>query len=426
MAKWHLRRIRDPHAHAMRMLMFWDPVTPEEARGVLGDELPLDRLLDAGLLVREAGGIVSAFVFQLLADLYVMSDDMRAGGEAVMGAAPSTRSLAAVARPRIHTGSALDLGCGAGPVALLLARSASRVVASDVSPRALDFCRINLALHAVENVELRRGDLFETVRGERFDRIAAHPPFVARPDGARACTFVHGGTRGDELPLRVLSGASQHLTPGGRALVLGDWPVVEGDPLDARVRASVGQGSTDVLVLQSPPKNLDEYCTLLAAVEHRELGDPFARAVLAHRDHLERLGLRGLALALVVLAPGTGWTAHVPVRHVNDAPIGADAVERILASHSLASGPAPALAASRLRFPAGSRRTEQPMPDGTAPSLVVQPPPGSPEWPAVLDARVAALVARIAGAPSVADAGGTDAVDAAREALRRGALAVDS
>src|ERR1019366_6647185 len=115
-----------------------------------------------------------------------------------------------------------------------------------------------------------------------------------------------------EMPLRVLAGAAEHLAPGGRAVVLGDWPLVEGDSLDARARAAVAAAATDVLVLPSPAKNLDEYCAVYAAMEHRELGEAFAKAAIAHRDHLERLGLRGIALACVVVAPGVGWTSLVP------------------------------------------------------------------------------------------------------------------
>jgi hypothetical protein len=61
------------------------------------------------------------------------------------------------------------------------------------------------------------------------------------------------------------------------------------------------------------------------------------------------------------------------------------------------------------------------MPDGAPPSSVVQLPPGRPEWPAVLEAPLAACVARIARSARVGDAG-AGAVEAAREGLLRGAL----
>ena len=424
---WTARRLRDPAAFAARLFILHDPVTEQEATAALGDLRPLR---DGGLVEDVAAGLTSRLHLAVAGDLYLLGDLPGLGGDAVMPICGATMELVRATLPAAAVGSVLDLGCGGAPVGLLLARAARRVVATDVNPRALAFARVNAALNGVTNVELRLGDLYETVRGERFDRIAAHPPFVARPAGARASTFVHGGARGDELPLRVLAGAAEHLTPGGRAVVLGDWPVVDGDPLDARVRAAVGPGAADVLVLESPPKNLDEYCALHTAVEHRELGEAFAQAAIAHRDHLETLRLRGLALACVVVAPGNGWTSHLPVRHVSDVPITAESVDRMLAARRLAFSGDEAIATAKLRLPEGARLVEQPMPGGAPPSAIVQLPTGRPEWPVVLDAASAAWLARIASAGSVRDAArGTPAeepaaVGAARDALLRGALDV--
>ncbi|HEY6461953.1 MAG TPA: methyltransferase, partial [Polyangiaceae bacterium] len=320
MRTWHARRMRDTAGTLGRLFLLHDPVDRADAREALGEVGPL---VDAGLLEDGPSGVTSPLHLALVGDAFCFGDVPGLGGDAVMPVCGGTLELVRAALPATPVASALDLGCGAGPVAILLARVAARVVASDISPRALAFARFNLALNGVTNVELREGDLYATVRGERFDRIASHPPFVARPQGAAASTFVHGGARGDELPLRVLAGAAEHLAPSGRAIVLGDWPLADGDALDARIRTAMGAspGPTDLLVLQSPPKNLDEYCTLLAAVEHRTLGEPFARAAIAHREHLDRLGLRGLALACVVVTraqEAPGWTALVPVRHATD------------------------------------------------------------------------------------------------------------
>ncbi|HEY3819459.1 MAG TPA: methyltransferase [Polyangiaceae bacterium] len=420
MRVWHARRMNEPAAVAVRVFVLHDPVAPGEAQEALGDLAPLR---EAGFVEERDGGIVSRVHLALAGGVLCFGDLPGLGGEAVMPVCGATLELVRAVLPGAPVERALDLGCGAAPVALLLARSVRHVVATDVNPRAALYARLNAAVNGVENLDVRVGDLYETVGGERFDRVAAHPPFVARPATAPASTFIHGGTRGDELPLRVLARARDHLTPGGRAVVLGDWPVVDGDALEARVRAAVGSGGVDVLVLQSPSKNLDEYCVLLAAVEHGELGSAFARAAIAHREHLEQLGMRGLALACVVLTPGSGWTSMVPVRHVHDAPLTGDAIDRLISARRLAFGPPEALAKARLRVPTGARLVEQPMPGGAPLSVVVQLPAGRPEWPAVLDGALATRVARIAGAARVEEAG-DEAMAAAREALLRGALDV--
>ena len=418
MRTWHARRMKEPAAAAARLFMLHDPVEAGEAREALGDLAPLR---EAGFVEEGDGGVVSRVHVALAAGLCCFGDLPGLGGEAVMPICGATMELVRAVMPASPVDAVLDIGCGAAPVGLLLARMARRVVATDLNPRAALFAQLNAAVNGIDNLEVRVGDLYETVRGERFDRIAAHPPFVARPAGVRASTFVHGGTRGDELPLRVLAGAPEHLAPGGRAVVLGDWPVIDGDPLDARVRGAVGQGPVDVMVLQSPAKNLDEYCALHAAVEHRQLGAAFASAAIAHREHLDALALRGLTLACVVVAPGAEWTSLVPIRHVHDVPVTAEAVERLLAARVLAFGPREALAGARLRVPAGARLVEQPMPDGGPPSVVVQLPAGRPEWPAVLEAGLAARIARIAEVERV-DEAGEGAVEAAREGVLRGVL----
>src|SRR5215467_4526104 len=58
---WHLRQRNDPAARAMRLLVYADPVTDDEARDALGP-LSTDELVAIGLLERVAGGrIVSRF-----------------------------------------------------------------------------------------------------------------------------------------------------------------------------------------------------------------------------------------------------------------------------------------------------------------------------------------------------------------------------
>lgn len=436
---WNARRISEPAAAAARLFMLHDAVSPDEVRTALGDYAPLR---DRGLVEDTDYGVVCRFHLALAAGAYCFGDRPGAHEGAVPPLCGATLDLVRAALPRDPVGAALDVGCGAGAVALLLARVARRVVATDLSPRAIAFTRLNAAINGVANLDVRCGDLFDAVGAERFDRIAAHPPFLAQRVGARAVTFSHGGRRGDELALRLIAGVVPRLEPGGRAVVLADWPLVDGDALDARVRAALGGPATDVLVLQSPPKNLDEYCALYEAVEHPELGDSFARAAIAQRDHLDELRLRGIALAIVVVetAPEPpGFTSLVSVRHLGDAPITAGAIDRLVGAHRLAHRDGEAIRGARLRLPDGARPITQPLPDGASPAVVLQLPAGRPEWPVVLDAPSAAMVRRIAESPTVLDAArviasedGTSVdrqwarVEAvARDALLRGALDID-
>lgn len=111
----------------------------------------------------------------------------------------------------------LDMGTGSGVCAVLAARRARRVVAVDINPAAVRCTAINVALNAVEHrVEVRQGDLFAPVAGERFDLILFNPPFLRGPprdDRDRAW-------RSLDVPERFAAGLREHLRPGGCALVL--------------------------------------------------------------------------------------------------------------------------------------------------------------------------------------------------------------
>lgn len=119
--------------------------------------------------------------------------------------------------------SVLDLGTGSGVLAVAAARSgAARVLAVDVSRRATLTARANALLNRVR-VETRRGDLFEPLRGERFDAIVSNPPYLpgSEPAGTRgAARAWEGGSRGRALIDRIIAGVAGHLKPGGVLLLV--------------------------------------------------------------------------------------------------------------------------------------------------------------------------------------------------------------
>ncbi len=56
---------------------------------------------------------------------------------------------------------------------------ARRVVAVDINPAAVRCAQINALLNQLEQrIEVRRGDLFAPVAGERFDLVLFNPPFL--------------------------------------------------------------------------------------------------------------------------------------------------------------------------------------------------------------------------------------------------------
>jgi release factor glutamine methyltransferase len=88
--------------------------------------------------------------------------------------------------PRRAEWDILDLGTGSGAIAIAIARERplASVVATDISPEALDVARQNARQLDVPNVEFLAGDWTEPVRGRTFKIIVSNPPYVRRGDDA--------------------------------------------------------------------------------------------------------------------------------------------------------------------------------------------------------------------------------------------------
>ncbi|NUQ99568.1 MAG: class I SAM-dependent methyltransferase [Streptomyces sp.] len=128
--------------------------------------------------------------------------------------------LPSATRRNLATRTAFDLGTGTGVLAAVLAhRGIKRVVATDISPRALACARENAQrLALTDRVEVSGPGLFPEGRA---DLIVCNPPWLpARPAGP----IEQGVYDPDSTMLHsFLDGLSGHLRPGGEGwLVLSD------------------------------------------------------------------------------------------------------------------------------------------------------------------------------------------------------------
>ena len=78
-------------------------------------------------------------------------------------------------------GSALDIGCGYGPIGITAAklRPRLRVWMTDVNRRAVALTRKNSLRNGVENVQVMYGSLYEPVESLIFDVVLTNPPISA-------------------------------------------------------------------------------------------------------------------------------------------------------------------------------------------------------------------------------------------------------
>lgn len=133
------------------------------------------------------------------------------------------------------TGRALDMGTGTGVGAVFLARRGWRVLAVDLNPEAVRCARINVLLNRLEDrIEVRQGDLFGPVEGERFDLILFNPPFFrGEPKGLFDLAW-----RSPDVMERFAAGLPEALSDEGRALILLS---TDGDP-DGMLKALAAHG----------------------------------------------------------------------------------------------------------------------------------------------------------------------------------------
>ncbi len=112
----------------------------------------------------------------------------------------------------------LDMGCGSGIVGLLAARAGARVVAVDIEAPAVQAARDNGLS------DVRQGDLFAPLVGERFDLIAFNPPYLrgearGRLPASRSLSRALYGGPEVEVVRAFAQAVGSHLSPGGAAWV---------------------------------------------------------------------------------------------------------------------------------------------------------------------------------------------------------------
>jgi len=139
------------------------------------------------------------------------------------------RVLALVAPENLEKGALLDLCCGSGVIAAVLAKeTGKRIIAADISPLALAVSRHNLCRHGLAGqVALVQADLFSAFRRRcNFSLIVSNPPYVGRfdlennlePEVAKhePRLALDGGVAGMDFILRICREVPRLLCPGGQ------------------------------------------------------------------------------------------------------------------------------------------------------------------------------------------------------------------
>ncbi|MCT1657705.1 methyltransferase [Brevibacterium luteolum] len=172
--------------------------------------------------VRAALTIATFDGLLIAADWGTLTRDEPLAGDHVLGLGGAGRTLAAIT-PRMPVELSCDIGTGCGIQALLLAAHSQRVIATDISTRALAIAELNAALNGIESIEFRAGDMLTPI-DEPVDLLVANPPFVITPQGeTQTFEYRDGGQPGNAIMAGLIAGIPGRLRPDGNAVLLGNW-----------------------------------------------------------------------------------------------------------------------------------------------------------------------------------------------------------
>ena len=337
-----LRRTAEPSPYntLLRLFVLARPVAEEAARAAL-EPAELEPLTAVGLLRRDKEGVRAEAALIPFEDLLLARDfwpDFTAEParrDHVMGVGPSSLAVAnlTVRRP---IELALDLGTGCGVFALLAARHADRVIATDTNPRALNFAALNARLNGVSSVELRRGDLYEPVTARHFDLIVCNPPYAISPRSEYQ--YRDSGLPGDAICERVIRGAPPRLREGGFCSVVFNWHHQSEDDWAERPTQWLEGTGCDAWVLRSDMTDPIGYAATW--LRHAGQRDPsrYERQLAEWLAYHEQLGIRQISSGAVVLRRRSAPSNWI---RAEDAPPGrplgscSDQIQRVFAAQDL-------------------------------------------------------------------------------------------
>jgi methylase of polypeptide subunit release factors len=212
---------RAPHSQAasLRDVLGWSrPFEPDSLAPPL-----LGLMRKAGVLADESQRLRATVRASTLGGgLYFHSAYPTIDEDAVFFGPDTYRFLAAIERALAALPAAplrvADIGCGAGPAAIEIARRypQAEVLALDINEAALALTRVNAAVAGTANVRAQRSDLLDGVDGE-FDLIVSNPPYLLDP--ARRAYRHGGGQYGAGLSVAIVEAALARLRTGGSLLL---------------------------------------------------------------------------------------------------------------------------------------------------------------------------------------------------------------
>ena len=295
----------------LRLFFLNEPVTLEVVRTMLPAWLT-DSCIDADLLKVEGEHAIANVALIPVANYLFASDALtlsRMGASDFVlpaSSAPALYMLDFTLRRPVN--SVLDLGTGCGILAHFASEFSGRIVATDINPRACEYAELNARLNSLESIEVRAGDLFEPVRGERFDLILTNPPFVLAPSNEFA--FRDNDMVLDEFCGMLARTAPNFLEEGGCFQMICEWVETGDEPWHERLGRWFENSNCDTWVLHAAPEDPEHYAQVRIAEASGLATDREIASFAEWADYYRSNGVNAIHSGIITMRrrKGTNWT----------------------------------------------------------------------------------------------------------------------
>lgn len=216
------------------------------ASGLLPSEQQ-SSLLGSGIIERQGDRFISCVRWSTLNHLLLLHSAFPTTQEDSVFFGPDTYRFAQSIERQIDAAQqpirrAVDIGCGSGAGALVIARACpeAEVLAVDINPKALAFTQVNAQLAGLAKVRVAHSNILSGVDGS-FDLIVANPPYMK---DAKQRAYRHGGDAlGADLSVRIVRESVDRLSDGGVLVLYTGVAIVDGyDPFIAAVQECLETG----------------------------------------------------------------------------------------------------------------------------------------------------------------------------------------
>ena len=352
----------DEPGFLIRLFLFGESLSKEDMDSVFPSRLP-EVLANLGLVsedARDGNRMFSPVALYPVGSLFIVSDrwrelhdkDFALSDDFVFPAITPNTSQFLANLPLTPCDSFLELCSGTGVAALAASRFAHHAWAIDITERSAEMGEFNRLLNGLDNVTVRKSDLYDGVQDLSFERIVAQPPSV--PVLRPSQVFCDGGVDGEQVTRRMVEGLPRYLKPGGCFYCLAQGSDRKGAAFEQRIRGWLGesQGEFDVLVVVRQLQNPQD-----AAVQYgmTSSGGRFAAGQM--RDALLSLDVESLVYGWIVIQRRKDGRKVFTVRRATAREERREEIAWLLRWEAFAAG-APSLDAVQEMTPVANRSLE--------------------------------------------------------------------